>query len=61
MNLTLSKEEATLLVEILRRDLGNMKFETSNTENYDWRVAMKRDEETLRGIIARLDEIATAV
>jgi hypothetical protein len=56
MNLTLSNEEAALLVRILQTDLGDLKAETGKTENYDWRVAMKADEELLRGIIARLQQ-----
>jgi len=60
MNLTLSNEEAALLVRILKTDLGDMKAETGKTENYDWRVEMKADEERLREIIARLEQ-ATAI
>lgn len=59
MNLTLTNEEATLLAHILKMDLGDMKAETGKTENYNWRVEMKADEERLRGIIAQLDQ-ATA-
>jgi len=55
MNLTLTNEEATLLARVLRSDLGNMKAETGKTENYDWRMAAKKDEEVLLGIIERLD------
>jgi len=55
MNLTLTNEEASLLSRILRSDLGDMKAETGKTENYDWRMAAKKDEEVLLGIIQRLD------
>jgi len=60
MNLTLTNEEATLLARILKMDLGDMKAETGKTENYDWRVAMKADEELIRNIIARLEQSAAA-
>ena len=59
MNLTLTNEEAALLARILKMDLGDMKAETGKTENYDWRVEMKADEERLRSIIARLEQAST--
>ena len=55
MNLNLSNEEANLLADVLKNALSNMKEETGKTENYDWRVALKKDEESLRGIISRLE------
>jgi hypothetical protein len=60
MNLTLSKEEAALLERILRGDLGDLKTEIGKTENYDWRVAMKQDEEMLMQIIERLANATAA-
>ena len=60
MNLTLSDEEAALLVHVLKMDLGDMKAETGKTENYDWRVEMKRDEESLPSIIQRLEQAGTS-
>ena len=48
MNLTLSNEEADLLLRMLKTDLGDLKVEISNTENYDWRVDMKKDAERIR-------------
>ena len=61
MYLTLTNEDAALLARILKSDLGDMKVETGKTENYDWRVEMKQDEERLRSIIARLEQgVATA-
>jgi hypothetical protein len=59
MNLTLSNEEATLLLRMLKVDFGNLRVEISNTENYNWRVEMKVDEERLRGIIAQLEQATT--
>ena len=59
MNLTLSSEEAELLARLLKSDLANLKEETGKTENYDWRVAFKKDEQVLREIITRL-EVKTA-
>jgi hypothetical protein len=59
MNLSLSKEEAALIERLLRADLGDLKVEIGKTENYDWRVEMKQDQEMLIQIIGRL-EAATA-
>jgi hypothetical protein len=60
VNLTLSNEDATLLLRMLKVDFGNLRVEISNTENYNWRVEMKADEERLRGIIAQLEQATTA-
>ena len=60
MNLTLSNEEATLLLHMLKIDFGNLRVEISNTENRAWRVDMKKDEEHLRNIIAQLEQAAAA-
>ena len=61
MNLSLTNEEAALLLTRLKADLGNLKSEISNTDNYDWRVEMKKDEERLRDIISRLEQATAAV
>jgi hypothetical protein len=55
MNLNLTNEQAALLATTLKNALGNMKEETGKTENYDWRIALKKDEEALRGIITQLE------
>ena len=54
MNLTLTEEEATLLSEILKNHLADFREEIGKTDSYDWRVAMKHDEEVLNGLMARL-------
>ena len=60
MNLILTNDEEVLLARILKTDLGDMKAETGKTENYNWRVEMKADEERLRHIIERLEQGAAA-
>lgn len=55
MNLSLTDEEAQLLARLLKSDLANLKEETGKTENYDWRVEYKKDEQVLREIIGRLE------
>jgi len=55
ININLTDEETTLLTGILKNALSDMKEETGKTENYDWRVALKKDEASLRSIISRLE------
>ncbi len=55
MNLNLTNEQASLLASVLKNVLSDMKAETGKTENYDWRVALKQDEEALRSIIKQLE------
>ncbi len=55
MHLTLEPHEATLLRNVLMAYLADLKAEISNTENYDMREEMKRDEETIKELIGRLE------
>ncbi len=56
MELTLNPEEVGLLRRLLGTRLGDLRVEIADTEDYELRQALHRDEATLRGIIARLDE-----
>jgi hypothetical protein len=56
VNLTLSDEEVTLLARLLTSDLGDLRAERGKTDNREWRVAMKQDEEIISDIIRRLGE-----
>lgn len=55
MQLTLEPREAALLRNVLMAYLADLKAEISNTENYDMREEMKRDEETIKDLIGRLE------
>jgi len=55
MQLTLEPHEAALLRNVLMAYLADLKAEISNTENYDMREEMKRDEETIKDLIGRLE------
>lgn len=55
MQLSIGPEEAPLLQRILTQYLSELKLEISNTEKYEWRQSMKRDEELVKGLIARLE------
>jgi len=58
MDLRLTDEQAELLRNRLKNDLAGLKEEIGKTENYDWRMALKKDEETLQSIISMLERTA---
>jgi hypothetical protein len=55
MDLMLQDSEVNLLTRVLTQDLSSLKMEISNTESYDMREDLKRDEEVLKSIIRRLN------
>lgn len=56
MELTLRPEEATLLRQILTNYLSDLRMEISNTDSYELRQTLHRDENTIKEIISRLEE-----
>ncbi len=56
MELALNSEEVRLLRRLLGTRLGDLRMEIADTEDYELRQALHRDETMLRSIIARLDE-----
>ncbi len=60
MELTLQTEEMELLKRVLSLALSDLRMEIADTENYDMRQGLKQDEETLKGILARLEKVAQA-
>ena len=56
MELTLQPEEATLLTQILTNYVSDLRMEISNTDSYELRQQLQRDEATIKGIIARLEQ-----
>ena len=61
MAITLERDDAEMVLAILKRYLGALKEEIGKTENYDWRQDMKRDEERIKALIARLETETGAV
>lgn len=58
----LDDRESELLLQVLRNTLSDLRMTISNTENYEWRQQMKKDEELMKSIIARLEsEVAPRV
>jgi len=56
MELKLRPAEATLLRQILTNYLSDLRMEISNTDSYELRQALHRDEDTIKELIARLEE-----
>jgi hypothetical protein len=54
MELKLDDKEATLLKTVLEQHLSDLRMEIADTEKYDWRQDMKKDEETIKSLISRL-------
>ena len=59
MNLELSADERTLLLEILRNDFGQLRSEIYHTEAADWKAGLKEREASLQAIIGRLESAPT--
>ena len=55
MDLKLQEDEVALLERVLTQALGDLKMEITDTENYDMREGLKRDEEALKRIIRQLN------
>ena len=59
--LQLDQRESEVVLRVLTNVLGDLRMTISNTENYDWRQEMKRDEEVIKNLIGRLErESATS-
>lgn len=54
MQLTLDANESALLRNVLERHLSDLRMEIGKTEKFNMRQEMKRDEETLKAILARI-------
>jgi hypothetical protein len=54
MTLELTAEEATVLEEVLRRDLGELRMEIADTDNKDFRDGLKHKETLIKSLIERL-------
>jgi hypothetical protein len=53
--LLLDERESDLVLRILSNALGDLRMTIADTENYAWRQDMKKDEELLKTLIARLE------
>lgn len=60
MELALQPEEVALLQRILSNYLSDLRMEIADTERYDLRQELKRDEEMIKSLLARLAQLAAA-
>ena len=56
MRLELQEDEAQVLMRVLENYLPEFKGTISNTENFEWRQDLKRDEEIIKSLMKRLEE-----
>ncbi len=55
MELTLESNEVELVKRILTNYLSDLRMEIVDTEDYDMRQSLKRDEATIKSILPRLE------
>jgi len=58
VNFEITAAEATLLRDMLARDLGELRVEVNHTDRLDDRRDLQRTEATIKSLIARLDALA---
>ncbi len=54
LNLEIKPDEVDLLKKILENHLADLRMEISNTDDFEYRESLKRDEALLKGMIARI-------
>ena len=54
MQITLSEEEKSTLLDVLKETLPNLREEVYKTESYDYREELKRREVVVKSLLARL-------
>jgi len=50
----LSDEEKDVLVDLLEKDVSDLRYEIGNTDSYDYRQGLKHREEVLKKILGQL-------
>lgn len=50
----LSQEEAAIVADLVRQELGNLREEIYKTENYDLRQELHQREALLKSLLARV-------
>lgn len=55
MDLQLRGGEHGLLLRILRQYLSDLRMEIADTDQYEFRQALKEDEDVIKGLIDRLE------
>ena len=60
MDISLNEEECALVLRLLKQHLPELRDEVYKTENFEWRQAMKAEEEDMKALIARLEGATVA-
>jgi hypothetical protein len=55
MQLSLNREEATLLAKILKSYLSDLRMEIADTDSMDFREDLKSEEAFIKGLLVQLD------
>ena len=58
MELALNQNEAASLKRILSYYLSELRMEVGGTESYDMRESLKADEEFIKKLLGKLEEVA---
>ena len=56
MEFTLQPTEAALIKRVLTNYLSDLRMEIGKTEDYQLRQELKQDEDTIKALIARLEQ-----
>ena len=59
-HLDLSVEQTDLLHEILKEYLGDLRMELASTENFEFRDKLKKQEMTVKQLLALVSPIGTS-
>jgi hypothetical protein len=57
VGLKLTQDEAGVLARVLKNYLPDLREEVYKTENFEWRESLKAEEEVLKSLIARPEQL----
>jgi hypothetical protein len=59
MELMVQPDEVALLKRILTNYLSDLRMEIADTERYEFRQELKQDEEMIKRLLARLEQLTS--
>lgn len=57
MNLELTDQEKDVLVLLLENYIPNLRAEIASGVKHDWKIAMHKEEDTLKAVLEKLKEL----
>ena len=60
MKAELTVEETSLLLDVLKEYLGELRSEIHDTDNFKYKKSLQEKEQTLLGIVAKLERESVA-